>query len=152
GSADHLEIKIAGTYSQLGIGPAGGIAPFNCLSYQQDALVFVFPPDLGCDVNEICGAAAQEIAHTWSLDHVTNAADPLTYFSYGSTRYFADNDLCGSDCYNSGGALCKVGDSGCRTTFGASCTTAQVHTCTCTSSTTQNDNQTVLGLFGAGNP
>jgi hypothetical protein len=153
GSQTHLEVKVAGTYQQLGIGPAGGIAPFACLSYEDNALVFVFPEDLACDVNEVCSAIAQEIAHTWSLDHVVNPADPLTYFGYNTTRYFSDGTQCGSDCYNSSGNLCKVGDSGCRSGLGnAACTTAQVHPCFCTGSTGQNDHAKVLSLFGASTP
>jgi hypothetical protein len=156
GTQSHLEVKVAG--NACDVLPAsycasvGGVAFYTCASYVQNALVFDFANEWSCNVNEICATAAQEIAHTWSLDHVTNNADPMTYFAYGMRRYFADGDQCGSDCSNASG-YCKVGQSGCTAPDGVTaCSTQQVHTCRCTSSTTQNDNQAILNIFGAGNP
>ena len=154
GSADHLEIKVAGTSANIGLGPdVGGIAPFYCQSYQQDALVFDFANEFGCATDEICAVAAQEIAHTWSLDHVVDASDPMTYFGYSGRRFYHDGVQCGSDCTNSAGQLCMAGTAGCHAPFnGATCTTAQTHPCYCDNASTQDDNMTVLNLFGPGNP
>ncbi len=157
GTASHLEIKVAGNacdvLSSTYCTSVGGIAFYTCGSYYSNALVFDFANEWSCNVNEICATAAQEIAHTWSLDHVTNAADPMTYFSYGMRRYFADGDQCGSDCTDASGALCKVGQTGCTGPEGQSCTSQQTHTCRCNAgTTTQDDNQFILNVFGAGNP
>jgi len=97
GTASHLEIMIAGLGSDIGVSGAAGIAPFRCQSYQNNALVFAFANLPGQSVNDICWTAAQEIAHTWSLDHSTDAADPLTYSLFGSRRYYQDTAAqCGS--------------------------------------------------------
>jgi len=154
GSADHLEIKIAGTPGNIGLGNGiGGIAPFYCQTYQQDALVFAFANVYGCATDEICAAASQEIAHTWSLDHVVDASDPLTYFGYSGRRFFHDGVKCGSDCTNSSGQLCSAGTSGCYAPFNQGlCASDQSHACYCDNASTQDDNQTVLSLFGPGNP
>jgi hypothetical protein len=116
-------------------------------------MVFDFANVYGCATDEICATAAQEIAHTWSLDHVINAADPMTYYSYGMRRFYSDNTKCGSDCTDSSGHLCGPGTSGCRSPSGASCNASdQTHPCTCSGNVNQSDNATVLALFGAGNP
>ena len=126
GSADHLEIKIAGTYSQLGIQPAGGIAPFKCQAYQTNALVFDFANVWQGNVEDICSTAAQEIAHTWSLDHSTDKTDPMTYYPYTSCsqppcrRYYDNvNQQCGSDCVQG------------QSPFGQTCTGSSGNPCTC---------------------
>ena len=153
GTATHLEIKIAGSPGNIGLpNGVGGIATQTCSSYQSNALVFDFGNVWGCDVNEICSTAAQEIAHTWSLDHVTDRTDPMTYFAYSGVRYYHDGVVCGSDCTDSSGRVCSVGTSGCRGPFGEACNTNMEHTCHCSSTSAQNDNMFILGLFGAGNP
>lgn len=153
GSAHHLEIMVGGTPQNLGFdSTTGGIAPFYCLAYQSDALVFDFAGIWGsgstCDaqcVTNVCATAAQEIAHTWGLDHVTDPSDPMTY--YGQTvvtqRRYKDAELqCGSDCFNG------------QTALGDTCSGAnkQSHACSCTGAQTQNDYQTIKGLFGGTAP
>ncbi|MGE5187239.1 MAG: Ig-like domain-containing protein [Acidobacteriota bacterium] len=157
GTASHLEIKIAGNPCDVlpsgYCNSVGGVAPATCGSYQQNALVFDFANVWNCSVDEICATAAQEIAHTWSLDHVTDKTDPMTYFAYNGVRFYHDSVKCGSDCTSSSGALCKVGDTGCTGPEGQACNSNQEHTCRCNPGTTvQNDNQFITNLFGAGTP
>jgi hypothetical protein len=155
GTASHLEIKVAGMPQDIGLGTGiGGIAHQTCSTYQANTLVFAFANVYGCtQMDELCATAAQEIAHTWGLDHVTNAADPMTYFGYNGRRYYADNNSCGSDCQDASGNYCKPGQTGCTDNYlGIACTAAQTHRCACGTSSTQNDAATVLALFGAGNP
>lgn len=155
GSGSYLGIIIAGTPQNIGLGGGvGGIAPFRCQPYQQNALVFDFGNVWQCNVEEICSTAAQEIAHTWSLDHSTLASDPMTYYGYsscpmknpttgGCRRYYANMDQqCGSDCV------------GGQSPNGTPCSgnPAQNHPCSCTGQNTQNDYAEILALFGAGTP
>lgn len=142
GTVDHFEVMAAGSPQQLGL-PAqvGGIADFacqapgSCQQYIPDALVFDFSDVWGGSVNDDCSTIAQEIAHTWSLDHVAVASDPMTYFPYSGMRHYQDNVMCGSDCVNG------------QSPFGLQCN-GQYHTCMSTGTATQNDVQTILKLFG----
>src|ERR1041385_1133996 len=119
---------IAGTAGQLGLAGGGlGIAEFacnapgNCSKFLPNTIVYDFANDsyYGSESSrdlDICATAAQEIAHTWSLDHVTDKTDPMTYFMYSGMRTFKDGVTCGSDCVNG------------QSPFGLTCTNNQ-HTC-----------------------
>lgn len=143
---DHFEIMVAGSPTQVGLPPdVGGVAEYSCQqpgvcdAYQPNAIVFDFAKVWGGLSNrdlEICATAAQEIAHSWSLDHVTDKTDPMTYAQYTGMRQFKDNVTCGSDCVNG------------RSPFGLTCNSAGAHTCMSTGTATQNDVQTLLDLFG----
>ncbi|MEO8701698.1 MAG: Ig-like domain-containing protein [Kofleriaceae bacterium] len=136
GSAAHYEIMIGGTAPELGM-PAsfGGVSPGTCGSIPS-SLVFVFDV-WQSNVNAICSTAAQEIAHSWALDHETEPSDPMTYFSYTGQRFFKNAAVtCGSDCVNGvapGGLAC----------------TGQTHQCQC-GGNTQNSFAHITDLFGAG--
>lgn len=156
GNANHFEIMIAGRPQQIGLpSGVGGISPFNCnAEYIPNSLVFVFDV-WGGDVEEICSTAAQEIAHSFGLDHVTEPSDPLTYFTYNGRRRFKDAAVqCGSDCVNG------------EAPFGQTCTGPvlqglgqQEHTCSCYGGphpgmtlNTQNSVTKLKSLFGTGAP
>lgn len=143
GMEDHFEVMIAGTPGQLGLPSyVGGIAeygcdaPGSCTKYQADALVFDFAGVWGNNVNDLCSTAAQEIAHTWSLDHVTAASDPMTYNQYSGMRRFQDGVKCGSDCQNG------------TSPFGLTCNAAGEHTCMSSGVATQDDIKILTALFG----
>jgi len=147
--APHFEIMIAGSPTDLGMSNGiGGVSPFSCGQYIPNSLVFDFQKVWGSDVEEICSTAAQEIAHSWALDHVTDPSDPLTYNPYNGRRRFKNAQVqCGSDC------------SGGRSPFGDTCTglTNQNHPCACPNGSTiltntQNSVTTIQALFGTGNP
>ena len=150
GNTPHFEIMVAGSPTDLGMSNGiGGIAPFNCsVEYIPNALVFAFSKVYGNNAEELCATAAQEIAHAFRLDHVTDPSDPLTYFRYNGRRKFKDAQVqCGSDCVNGRGPFNQqctgpnVGGTG-----------PQNHACYCTGSQTQNSYQTILSLFGNGTP
>src|SRR5262249_44320874 len=87
-----------------------------------------------------------ELAHTWSLDHVVDASDPMTYASFTGMRQYKDGVMCGSDC----DSTCPDGTTFCNT-FGIKCSgshTTGTHMCMSTGTATQNDVQTILNLFG----
>jgi hypothetical protein len=159
GTAPHFEIMIAGTSTDIGLSAnVGGISPYSCSSaYYPNSLVFDFSKTWSGDVNEICAVAAQEIAHSFTLDHTTTASDPLTYFKYTGRRAFPSAAVqCGSDCTNSSTHYCVAGDTGCRApnvgiNGAPACTGSppQNHPCACTGNSTQNAVQTITALFGA---
>ncbi len=140
GSQAHYEIMVGGTPGQLGFGSGtGGVSPATCGTIPS-SLVFVFDV-WGNNSNEICATAAQEIAHSWSLDHVTDASDPMTYFPFSGRRHFKDaNVTCGSDC--------EDGQAGGLTCSG---TNQQVRPCFC-GGNTQNSVADIKQLFGDGTP
>lgn len=149
---DHFEVMIAGEPGQLGLPNfVGGIAesacsaPGVCSKYIPNALVFAFASVWGNDVDELCATAAQELAHTWSLDHVIEPSDPMTYNQYSGMRTFKDNVRCGSDC--SGGV--SPSNETCVNYSGPtySCS-ACAHTCMSNGQQTQNDVQILTALFG----
>lgn len=144
-NVDHFEIMVAGTPGQIGLSSGiGGIAEYSCTSpgvcskYLPNALVFAFANVYGGDPDEICGVVAQEIAHTWSLDHVADSSDPMSYFSYSGRQQFKDDVPCGSDCVNG------------QSPFGLTCTgtSQQLHTCMSSGGPTQDDVQILMALFG----
>jgi uncharacterized protein (TIGR03382 family) len=154
GTAAHMEIMVAGTANELlGAGSDGilGIAdmpcagPGNCDSYVPNALVFAFANDpyYANEPLEICATAAQEIAHTWALDHVVDKTDPMTYNdNMGMMRYYKDHQACGSDC------------RGGQSPFNLPCTGTggtATHACMMNNAATQDEIQTILGLFGPSN-
>jgi hypothetical protein len=145
---DHFEVMIAGSPQNIGL-PSyiGGIAESPCQAngvcskFLPNALVFTFPTVWGNDVNEICATAAQELAHTWTLDHVLDASDPMTYNPYSGMRTFKDGQTCGSDCVQG------EAPSGEACVSTASCT-ACAHTCMSTGTLMQDNVKILLALFG----
>jgi hypothetical protein len=144
GTASHFEILIAGAPQDVGMSAnLGGVSPYQCqTSYIDNSMVFDFAKvwqDPNYDfIEESCATAAQEIAHSFRLDHVIDPSDPMTYFQYTGRRYFKNSgQQCGSDCVNGTGP------------FGQTCT-GQSHSCSCTGQQTQNEIATMQGLFGPG--
>jgi len=143
GSAPHFEILIGGRPEEIGL-PAGvgGISPFSCMPYIPNSVVFVFDV-WGNDAEEICATAAQELAHSFALDHCVDPSDPMTYFRYDGRRHYTNAQVqCGSDC-----------DKNHRSPFGEVCTGPdfQSHACACGGGAqTQNSVQVISALFGDG--
>lgn len=143
GAQPHFEIIIGGVPQELGLSPGvGGVSPFSCAPYIPNSVVFVFDV-WGSDVEELCATAAQEIAHSFALDHAIDPSDPMTYFPYEGRRYYKNAQVqCGSDCDSSG-----------RSPLGAVCTgpDLQAHACACgDGAQTQNSYQVISALFGDG--
>lgn len=142
GAAPHFEIMVGGKPQELGMSAGiGGVSPFSCVPYIPNSLVFVFDV-WGNDPEELCATAAQEIAHSFAIDHSTEPSDPMTYFPYKGRRHYMNAQVqCGSDC-----------DSNHRSPLGATCTGAdfQSHACACGGAQTQNTVQIISQLFGDG--
>jgi hypothetical protein len=143
GAAPHFEIMVGGRPEEIGLAVGiGGVSPFSCMPYIPNSVVFVFDV-WGNDPEEICATAAQEVAHSFTVDHCVEASDPMTYFSYKGRRHYANRQVqCGSDC-----------DQNHRSPLGVACTGPdfQDHACACgNGAQTQNDVQVISALFGDG--
>jgi len=143
GAQPHFEIVFGGTPQQIGLSPGvGGVSPFSCAPYIPSSVVFVFDV-WGDDPEELCATAAQEVAHSFAIDHAIEPSDPMTYYGYTGRRHFMNAQVqCGSDC-----------DSRHRSPLGDTCSgpDLQWHACACgNGSQTQNDVQIISALFGDG--
>ena len=141
GAQSHFEIVFGGKPGDLGLpSDLGGVSPFSCMPYIPDSVVFVFDV-WGNNPEEICATAAQELAHSFALDHATDPSDPMTYFPYEGRRHYKNAQVqCGSDC-----------DAQHRSPLGLACTgdLLQDHACACgNGAQTQNDVQVISALFG----
>jgi MYXO-CTERM domain-containing protein len=140
GNVRHMEVMVAGSPGDIGLpNGVGGVAPFSC-GYSENSISYAFANVYGGIVNEICATTAQEVAHTWGLDHVVEASDPMTYNPYNGRRKFKDAPVsCGSDCQGGQGP------------FGDVCQ-GQKRNCTCDKLPTQNSVQQIKGIFGTSTP
>ncbi len=80
-STPHYEIVIAGRPQNVGMDAGvGGVSPFtsNC-SVIPNSIVYAFAEVYGTAYRDICETAAQEVAHSFGLDHENLCADPMTY-------------------------------------------------------------------------
>ncbi|MEZ4367904.1 MAG: Ig-like domain-containing protein [Kofleriaceae bacterium] len=125
GTASHMEVMVAGHPNDLGLGNGiGGIAPYQC-GYIYNSLSFAFSDVYGGDMLELCATAAQEVAHTWGLDHEMLASDPMTYLNYSGQRSFKNQAV---NCGEYSARSCYCGGS------------------------TQNSFQEIVAVFGASEP
>jgi uncharacterized protein (TIGR03382 family) len=109
GNTPHFEIVIAGSPQDVGMDDGvGGVSPFtNDCSVISNSIVYVFAEVYGTAYQSVCETAAQEVAHSFGLDHEHLCADPMTYLFNCGDKTFQDVDApCGeySDraCYCNG--------------------------------------------------
>jgi uncharacterized protein (TIGR03382 family) len=95
-----------------------GVSPFtpDCGNID-DSIVFTFAvsaEQFGETPRQIAEIAAQEIAHSFGLDHVLNASDPMTYLDYTGNRSFKSGAVpCGESTARACG-LVNYGYPSCR--------------------------------------
>ncbi|MCX5741753.1 MAG: Ig-like domain-containing protein [Proteobacteria bacterium] len=113
GNVPHLEAVFGGSPTALGLDATiGGISPFmaDC-SIIENSMVFTFTEVLPNDPRVACEIMAQEIAHSYGLDHELLASDPMTYLPYDGHRAFQDVAVaCGEDTARP----CGINGSTCR--------------------------------------
>lgn len=95
----YVEHVVGGLPQDVGLpNGVGGVAPidnFNCRVLDV-AINFTFAEVYGGNVQAICETAAQEIAHSFSLDHELYCPDPMTYLGGCGDKTFRDVDVqCG---------------------------------------------------------
>ncbi|MBA3452956.1 MAG: hypothetical protein H0T42_07685 [Deltaproteobacteria bacterium] len=113
GNVPHIEAVFGGSPEQLGMEPnVGGVSPFtqNC-AIIENSIVFTFTSVIPQDARLACEIMAQEVAHSYGLDHVLLASDPMTYLEYTGERTFK-NQM--ASCGESTARPCGIGGSQCR--------------------------------------
>lgn len=100
GNVPHMLAVFGGTPQQVGL-PAnvGGVSPFTTTcDIIENSVVFTFSAALPNQARLNCEIMAQEVAHSYGLDHELLASDPMTYLQYNGNRAFADQTVsCGEN-------------------------------------------------------
>lgn len=98
GDVPHLEAVFGGHPNDVGLPDnVAGVSPFTTdCSVIETSVVFTFTDVLPDDARLMCEVMAQEIAHSYGLDHQLLATDPMSYLDYDGERTFQDEEaLCG---------------------------------------------------------
>ena len=113
GNVPHIEAVFGGSPTLLGMDAGvAGVSPFtqNC-AIIENSIVFTFTAVIPQDARLACEIMAQEVAHSYGLDHVLLASDPMTYLQYTGNRTFKNQTAsCGEDVARP----CGIGGSTCR--------------------------------------
>ncbi|MBA2544624.1 MAG: Ig-like domain-containing protein [Deltaproteobacteria bacterium] len=113
GAVPHIEAVFGGSPTQLGLPTnVAGVSPFtqDC-SVIENSIVFTFTNVIPNDARLACEIQAQEIAHSFGLDHELLASDPMTYLEYNANRSFKNQAAsCGEDVTRP----CGINGSTCR--------------------------------------
>ncbi|MBA3541352.1 MAG: Ig-like domain-containing protein [Deltaproteobacteria bacterium] len=114
GNVPHMEGVFGGSPQQVGLAAnVGGVSPFasDC-SVLESSIVFTFTENLPNDARLACEIMAQEIAHSYGLDHELLDSDPMTYLAYDGNRSFKNTlAACGEDAERPcgiNGTTCRV--------------------------------------------
>ena len=109
----HMEAVFGGSPGLLGM-PSGvaGVSPFtNDCAVIENSIVFTFTNVIPADARLACEIMAQEVAHSYGLDHELLASDPMTYLDYTGNRSFKNQVVsCGEDVTRP----CGINGSTCR--------------------------------------
>ncbi|HWU86082.1 MAG TPA: MYXO-CTERM sorting domain-containing protein [Kofleriaceae bacterium] len=100
GDAPHIEAVFGGHPNDVGLpSNVAGVSPFTTdCGIIENSVVFTFTDVLPDDPRVMCEVMAQEIAHSFGLDHELLAEDPMTYLDYPGERTFQDKTVsCGED-------------------------------------------------------
>lgn len=126
GDTPHTEIIACGQ-SFLGSSVLG-VAPFGC-GLVANAIGYAFAEEHFSE-RQLAETIVHEAGHTWTLNHLYDCADPMTYLEGCGNKSFQDSSL----------QCAGVGGGG----------SWQVEPCSC-GGTTQNSFQTLFGYFGPNN-
>jgi hypothetical protein len=90
GNVPHIEAVFGGTPQQVGLDASvAGVSPFTTdCSIIENSVVFTFTNAFSFTSREACEIMAQEVAHSYGLDHELLASDPMTYLEYTGNRSF----------------------------------------------------------------
>ena len=115
GDVPHIEAVFGGTPTQLGLASTlAGVSPFTTdCAVIENSMVFTFTGAIPADSRLACEVMAQEVAHSYGLDHTLLAADLMTYLPHDGRRWFQNqNAMCGED----KARPCGLNGSTCRQT------------------------------------
>lgn len=113
GNVPHIEAVFGGTPQQVGMDAnVAGVSPFTLdCSIIENSVVFTFTNAFNFTAREACEIMAQEVAHSYGLDHELLASDPMTYLPYNGNRSFKDE---AAQCGESTARQCGINGSVCR--------------------------------------
>jgi len=113
GDVPHIEAVFGGHPNDVGLPDnVAGVSPFTTdCSVIENSVVFTFTDVLPDDSRLMCEVMAQEIAHSYGLDHEMLASDPMTYLDYAGDRTFKDQM---APCGEFGNRMCGIAGSVCR--------------------------------------
>jgi len=110
GNTPHYEIVIAGSPGDVGMEDGvGGVSPFsgNC-GVIPNSIVYTFAEVYGTAYRDICETSAQEVAHSFGLDHEYLCADPMTYLYNCGDKSFQNT---AAQCGEYSARQCQCGGS-----------------------------------------
>ena len=113
GMTPHIEAVFGGYPQNIGMGQGvGGVSPFteDC-GVIENSIVFTFTSVFPDDPQTVCEVMAQEVAHSYGLDHEMLASDPMTYLNYNGDRTFKDQTV---PCGEYSNRACGIGGFTCR--------------------------------------
>jgi hypothetical protein len=113
GDVPHMLAVFGGSPQHVGMpSGVGGVSPFteDC-AVIENSVVFTFTDVFPEDPQTICEVMAQEVAHSYGLDHEMLASDPMTYLNYNGNRTFKDQLV---SCGEFSNRPCGIGGSVCR--------------------------------------
>lgn len=113
GNVPHMEAVFGGSPQNIGMQQGvGGVSPFteDC-AVIENSIVFTFTSVFPDNPQTICEVMAQEVAHSYGLDHEMLASDPMTYLQYSGKRSFKDQTV---SCGEYSNRPCGIGGSVCR--------------------------------------
>ncbi len=113
GNVPHIEAVFGGSPQALGMaGNVAGVSPFTLdCSIIENSIVFTFTDVIPQNARLACEIQAQEIAHSFGLDHELLASDPMTYLEYNGERSFKDQTV---SCGEYSQRACGINGSVCR--------------------------------------
>lgn len=116
GNVPHMEAVFGGSPAQVGMDTnVLGVSPFTLgCDIIENSIVFTFTgAGYAFTPREACEVMAQEVAHSYGLDHELLASDPMTYLPYTGNRTFKNQAAsCGEDM--AAPRQCGINGSVCR--------------------------------------
>jgi hypothetical protein len=113
GDVPHIEALVGGDPRDVGLPDnVAGVSPFTSdCSIIENSIVFTFTDVLSDDAQTVCEVMAQEIAHSFGLDHEMLPSDPMTYLAYDGDRTFKDEM---ASCGEYSDRTCGINGTMCR--------------------------------------
>lgn len=115
GDTPHIEAVFGGHPRDVGLPDnVAGVSPFTTdCGVIERSIVFTFTDVLPDEPRTMCEIMAQEIAHSYGLDHEMLPSDPMTYLDYAGERTFQDVD---APCGEYADRRCGIDGNTCRAT------------------------------------